>query len=205
MWLFITNFGDSSVMLPCALLIALWLLAGLSARAALLWLLLFGAASLSVALSKIAFFGWGLGIPHLDFTGFSGHSMLVGSVMPILGWLLASRARLTAAALGAVCALLIAISRVVLGYHSVSEVVTGLPIGYAASASLLWLLRGQEVVLKPRQAALGASLLLLPLLLLHGTNAPTQRVLERLAVKFADEQNPWTRAHQRAGVAPLQN
>lgn len=209
MWLFITNFGDSSVMLPCAVLIALWLLAGLSARAALFWLLLFGAAGLAVALSKIAFFGWGLGIPRLDFTGFSGHSMLVGSVLPILGWLLASRARpslrLTSAAIGAACALLIAVSRVVLGYHSISEVVTGLPIGYAASGGLLWLLRGEEVNLKPRQAALGASLLLLPLLLLHGTNAPTQRVLERLAVKFADEQKPWTRAHQRAGVAPLQN
>ena len=58
MWLFITNFGDSSVMLPCAVLIALWLLAGLSARAALLWLLLFGAASLSVALSKIYAVCW---------------------------------------------------------------------------------------------------------------------------------------------------
>ena len=120
-------------------------------------MLLFGAASLSVALSKIAFFGWGLGIPRLDFTGFSGHSMLVGSVLPILGWLLASRARpslrLTAAAIGAACALLIAVSRVVLGYHSISEVVTGLPIGYAASGGLRWLARGPGGRLQARPAA----------------------------------------------------
>ncbi len=209
MWLFITNFGDSSVMLPCAVLIALWLLAGLSARAALLWLLLFGAAGLSVALSEDRLLRLGPGHPPPGL-----HRLQ----RPLhAGWQRAAGPRLAAGQPGAAVAAAERSRprRALCPAHRRLAGGAGLSLDLGSGdrpahrlcrqRSLLWLLRGQEVNLRPRQAALGASLLLLPLLLLHGTNAPTQRVLERLAVKFADEQKPWTRAHQRAGVAPLQN
>ncbi|TWI54800.1 PAP2 superfamily protein [Pseudomonas duriflava] len=202
---FITNFGDSSVMLPCALIIALWLWIGASRRAALLWLVLFGTACLSVAVSKMAFFGWGVGIRAYDFTGFSGHSMLACSVIPVLFWLLASRTRAAvrggAALAGALFALVISATRIKLGFHSISEVVTGAPIGLVTSGSFLWLMRAQSVQLRSSLAVMAS--LVAPLLVLHGLNAPTQHLMEDLATKLSSGASPYTRAHQRAGVKPL--
>jgi membrane-associated phospholipid phosphatase len=201
----ITNFGDSSIMLPCAFIIAVWLLVGASRRAASLWLLMFGCACLLVAISKMAFFGWGIGIRRFDFTGFSGHSMLACSVIPVLFWLLAAKAqpilRWLAAGAGALFALLIAVTRIKLGFHSVSEVVTGVPIGLAASGAFLWLMRDQTIKVKSNLAVLAS--LLAPLLVLYGLNAPTQHLMEDVATKLAKGANPYTRAHQRAGVKPI--
>ncbi|MGS0942030.1 phosphatase PAP2 family protein [Pseudomonas luteola] len=201
----ITNFGDSSVMLPCAFIIALWLWLGASRRTALLWLSLFGGACLLVAISKMAFFGWGIGIRAYDFTGFSGHSMLACSVIPVLFWLLAANARSVVrwvcAGAGALFALAIAVTRIKLGFHSVSEVVTGVPIGFAASGVFLWLMRDRAVVVKSNLAVIAS--LLAPLLVLYGLNAPTQHFMEDVATKLANGANPYTRAHQRAGVKPI--
>jgi hypothetical protein len=45
--------------------------------------------------------------------------------------------------------------------------------------------------------------LLAPLLVLYGLNAPTQHFMEDVATKLANGANPYTRAHQRAGVKPI--
>ena len=55
-------------------------------------MLCFGAASLVVLVSKLAFLGWGIGSARLNFTGFSGHTMLSAAVWPVALWLVASRA-----------------------------------------------------------------------------------------------------------------
>jgi hypothetical protein len=64
LWNLITRFGDSSLLLPCALLIYGWLLYRREGGDAQRWLLLFPpAASLTLA-SKLAFMGWASASPN---------------------------------------------------------------------------------------------------------------------------------------------
>ena len=76
-WWDVTWFGDSGLLLPAAALIALWLASSRRTwPAAALWIVIFGAASTVVLVSKLAFLGWGVGSARFNFTGISGHTML---------------------------------------------------------------------------------------------------------------------------------
>ncbi|WP_462382984.1 phosphatase PAP2 family protein [Pseudomonas sp. Marseille-QA0892] len=197
-WHFVTNLGDSAIMLPCAMLMGIWLLLTVSWQQAVRWYLCFAAASLLVAASKIAFFGWGVGIRALDFTGFSGHSMLGAAVMPVLGWLLfqpSERLSRAGAALGAVLAIMVAWSRVHLGYHSPWEAVTGSLIGLSASAYYLY--RGPRVSQKSMQRLAMAAVLLAPIVLFHGVHAPTHGILQRIGAYIAGNSEPFSRQDLR--------
>lgn len=55
------------------------------------WLVGLGLASLATTASKVAFMGWGIGLPEIDFTGISGHTMLAMAVYPLLFATLASQ------------------------------------------------------------------------------------------------------------------
>lgn len=136
-WPTITEFGNSTWLLPAALVLALWLLSARAWRLAALWSLCFGTAVLLVLASKLAFLGWGLGLAALDFTGISGHAMVATSVCTMAAWLAtASRSRSTRwLAIGGGLALggLVGLSRLVLQVHSVAEVVAGCALGALAA------------------------------------------------------------------------
>ncbi|MDO9280010.1 MAG: phosphatase PAP2 family protein [Polaromonas sp.] len=92
---------------------------------------------MATTVSKLAFIGWGIGIPDIDFTGISGHTMLAMAVYPLLFSTLASQLpplqqRLSVAA-GFVLALLVGQSRLEIDVHSVSEVLAGAMVGAAVS------------------------------------------------------------------------
>lgn len=197
-WHFITNLGDSAIMLPCAMLMGVWLLLTVSWREAVRWYACFATACLLVAASKIAFFGWGIGIRALDFTGFSGHSMLGAAVMPVLGWLLlqpSQRLSQVGAAMGAAAAILVAWSRIHLGYHSPWEAVTGSMIGLSASAYYLY--RGPRVSQRYMQRLAMAVVLLAPIVIFHGTHAPTHGILQRIGAYIAGNSEPFSRQDLR--------
>src|SRR6478736_1693940 len=166
LWWGLTWFGDSGLLLPLGLLIALWLASSRRTwPAAGLWILIFGAASMLVLASKLAFLGWGVGSARLNFTGISGHTMLSASVWPVVLWLLASRGthelRVGLAVFGWVLAACIGVSRLAIYAHSGSEVAAGYALGVAVSASFLAL---QRRTAHPRlRASLVALSLLLPL------------------------------------------
>lgn len=196
-WRGITWFGDSGLLLPVALLIAFWLASSRRTRsAAVLWVAIFVAASLLVLVSKLAFLGWGVGSARLNFTGISGHTMLSASVWPVALWLLASRGthrlRVGMAVFGWLLAACIGVSRLALYAHSASEVVFGYLLGTAVSVGFLALQRRVE---HPRlYAPLVALSLLLPLLYLQpGHAAPTHNLIERLAMRLAGTERPYTR------------
>jgi len=203
LWLAVTWLGDSGLLLPAAASIALWL--SLSRRTwptALLWVVLFGSAGFIVMCSKLAFMGWGIGSVRFNFTGFSGHTALSGSVWPVVFWLMASRrthpVRVAAAFAGWGLAFVIGVSRLALFAHSASEVITGLALGVATSASFLLLQTGRPHSRIP--AALIAVGLLLPLTVLSpGTPAPTHNLLEVLAMWLADTDQVYTREHLLQG------
>lgn len=140
-WSPLTDLGDSSFLVPAALLLAIYVYRSEGgAKGAAHWLLVFGGCGFGVFLSKVAFQGWQLGIPALGFRGFSGHSALAGVFFPVAGFVAmgqgerASRAGLVA---GLVLAVVVGVSRIALGAHSVSEAASGLSLGLLASAAYL--------------------------------------------------------------------
>ena len=196
-WWGLTWFGDSGLLLPVGLLIALWLASSRRTwPAAGLWVLIFGAACMLVLLSKLAFLGWGVGSASLNFTGISGHTMLSASIWPVALWLLASRGthelRVGLAVFGWVLAACIGISRLAIYAHSASEVAAGYLLGMAVSAGFLAL---QRRMAHPRlRASLVALSLLLPLVQLQpGHAAPTHGLIERMAMRLAGVERPYTR------------
>ncbi len=205
-WRAFTWLGDSGLLIPASLLIVLLLAWSRETRfAALLWCIVFGAGSMAILVSKLAFMGWGIGSPRLNFTGFSGHTAISTSVWPVLLWLAAAqwtkrwpqslspaRGLQLAAVLGWALGLGIGISRLALYAHSVSEVVGGFVLGFAVSATFLALVRNRPLPHFPWPVAVAG--LVLPLFILRpGTPAPTQDLLEVIAMRMAGTTQPYTR------------
>lgn len=210
-WHFLTFFGDSMLLLPCAAIVfIILLLSPTSRKPTWQWMLLFGGVGAVVCVSKLAFMGWGIGSRHWDFTGFSGHSALSASIWPVLLWLLCGRfsslVRRTAVIVGYLLAAVVGYSRLVIHAHSTSEVITGLALGFIVSSTFLMLQRGtQPPRLSYRKIAVT---LALPLVLINsGTAAPTQGLLERIAVTIAPVEKPFVRAdfHKKSQVSAPQS
>ena len=132
-WMFLTRWGNSLLLLPTASWIGLSLWAVGERPVAWRWVLYFGAALVIVLATKVAFLGWGIGSRALDFTGISGHSTLAAAVLPMLAWWLTQeRSRTTqlrAVIAASLFAIVVGVSRVLLSAHSPSEVVAGLLLG----------------------------------------------------------------------------
>jgi membrane-associated phospholipid phosphatase len=200
----LTHFGDLTITLLVASIIAVWLVVEDEKRLAASWTLLFGLGMGVVVLTKIAFIGWGIGIRSIDFAGFSGHAMRAAAVYPVLMYLLFERtragARAGAIAAGGVFALLIGHSRLALGVHTVSEVMAGLALGALVSATFIWLAAHmlRKEVFNPLRVVL-MSLALLPAPYVHP--APTQQWLTKLTLYLSGSEQPVVRAewhHPRA-------
>ncbi len=143
MWFTVTRFGEAQILLPAMLLMALWLSHARAQRLALTWLGCTAAAATLTTITKVAFIGWGIGIAPLDFTGISGHAMFAACIYPVLLRCMAAsappRVQVMALWLGLGLALLVAVSRVTTGAHSVSECVIAFALGGAASlCTLAW-------------------------------------------------------------------
>ncbi|WP_447877959.1 phosphatase PAP2 family protein [Serratia fonticola] len=210
-WHFLTFFGDSMLLLPCAAIVfIILLLSPTSRKPTWQWMLLFGGVGAVVCVSKLAFMGWGIGSRHWDFTGFSGHSALSASIWPVLLWLLCGRfsspVRRTAVIVGYLLAAVVGYSRLVIHAHSTSEVITGLALGFIVSSTFLILQRGTQPPRLPYRKI--AVTLALPLVLINsGTAAPTQGLLERIAVTIAPVEKPFVRAdlHKKPQVSAPQS
>ncbi|KAA0180452.1 phosphatase PAP2 family protein [Cupriavidus gilardii] len=216
-WHLISRFGDAALLLPCAALLLLSLCHRGEWRAARDWCLAFAAAAGLTLASKLAFIGWGIGVPALDFTGFSGHSMMAASVLPVLLHRLAPgrRPRLgwIAATLGASLALLVGYSRLPLGAHSLSEVVGGLALGFAVSGGYLLATAPRRRQRRPprwRRSPRAPLLLLIGALLLgvpaSGAHAPTEQWIEQIALYLSGRARPFQREdwqrREAATIAP---
>jgi membrane-associated phospholipid phosphatase len=131
---FLTDFGDSAVLLPLSLVVLVWLLATRSIGAAIWWvgvLIVFGAI---IGGLKMLFFACPPAVDVRSPSGHTGFSMLVyGGIAVIIAiqrrsaW---SRAAIMLAAVALVVG--IAISRVTLHMHSRMETLIGFLIGAVA-------------------------------------------------------------------------
>jgi membrane-associated phospholipid phosphatase len=194
-WQHITSLGDSVVTLPVAAAILLWLAAGNAWRMAFWWALLFTSGLALVIATKVAFIGWGMGSPVLDFTGISGHATRATSVFPVVLYLLlqrsAARVRWLGVLLGLGFGILIAISRVVLNDHSISEAAAGCVLGTAVGVSFMWLSRPLPKPFLNRWLVALSLLVLLPTT--HAEPAPTNDWMNAVAMYLSGRDKPYVR------------
>lgn len=195
LWHPITFLGDSIVTMPVAAALAVWLVTAGAWRMALTWCALFGSGLFLVLATKVAFIGWGLGIPELDFTGISGHAMRACAVYPAVAAVLLThvRAPLRLAGVLAACALalLVSISRLVLHYHSPSEVVAGIGLGMLLATAFVRQFEG-EPRLQLQRWVIGLTMLgLIPSA--YAQPAPTQQWVTSVALYLSGHDRPYVR------------
>jgi membrane-associated phospholipid phosphatase len=205
LWHQFTRLGEAQILLPAALLTMAVMLRQRPGRLlAAWWLGALAAAVLLTTITKVAFIGWGIGWPALDFTGISGHAMFAAAVYPLLlGALAPPRLRWPAVALGAAVALAIGVSRLVIDVHSVSEVVAGLALGGAVSGGVL--LRTGLLRAGLLRAGLGGWLPVLALAwftVTPGMAPPSQSygLVTRLALALSGHPQPYVRGQWRTSL-----
>jgi membrane-associated phospholipid phosphatase len=194
-WPLVTRLGEAQLMLPSGLALVAWLGWIGQRRTALLWLSLLALASGITTVSKIAFIGWGIGVPSLNFTGISGHAMHAAAVFPLLLYCFTSArshpVHWLAVAVGCAVAALVAVSRVVIGAHSASEALAGFLLGGTASGLAIAFGRVPRQPLP--QWLLGA---LVAAQLLNPAAAPSLRthdMVTQLALSISGHDQPYTR------------
>ena len=204
-WYLLTRLGEAQILLPAALLAMLVLAQRADTRPlATSWLGLLCLRGLLTTASKIAFIGWGIGSATLDFTGISGHTMFAAAVYPLLLGTLTSRlppwGQKVAVTAGFALALLVGMSRMEVGAHSISEVAAGLLLGGAASAFAM------ASAGLPR-SRIGTSLALLVALWVlitpvHVPPLPTHSMVTRLALSLSGSPVPHTRSAMHLTAEP---
>jgi len=198
-WQNLSLMGSLAVTGPIGVAIAVWLLAGKSWRLTLSWCLLFGAGMALVVMTKVAFIGWGLGFESVEFSGFSGHAMRAAAVFPVACFLAfrssGAAARNWAALAGAAVAVLIAVSRVIVLAHSVSEAVTGCVLGLLVAGVFIWhaSTEGHLVLSRVLVALCIPVLLIAP----RVEPIPTEMWVTRLALLLSGHDRPFTRQQWR--------
>lgn len=198
LWKTLTYFGDSMLLIPTAVIIALILpWKSDNRRTVLYWIVAFGLAGLFVSLSKILFLGFGIGSARYNFTGFSGHSAMSATLWPVMLWLISGRWsslwRGFALGVGYLIPLMVGFSRLVIHAHSKSEVVTGLLLGFTLSTAFL--ISQRRTALKGFSWPQVSVVLLVPLMMLgQGRVATTQQFLERFSANLAGLEKPFSRA-----------
>ena len=182
-WRFLTSFGDAATLIPCLVVTMLGLVSRRDSRKmAFHWFGLVVGTGLIVALSKLVYLVWGVGIPGLNFIGLSGHSAMAAVTWPTLLSLLAGARRswrIAAATLGVALALAICFSRWELGAHSSSEAVAGFMVG--VSGAIVFLRCCGDAWRLPRESRWIIPVLFAAMFVMHGVRFPSQLILRSVA------------------------
>lgn len=194
-WYSITALGSFTVMAPAAMIITAWLIMSRAWRLVLWWILFFVGGMILVVASKIVFIGWGIGIRSLDFTGFSGHVMRATSIVPIFMYMLLQKTQPNIRTMGVVLGLLfgvvIAISRLEVHAHSISEVVSGWLLGAVISLGFIrFLSLGNKIEVQPWLILFSLfALMVTP----YAEPVPTQRWITYAALQLSGHDRPYIR------------
>lgn len=163
----ITDFGDLAVLLPLVGVVTVWLLAIRQPRAALWWLAAVALCMGSTAVLKIYFY---VCPPLTELHNPSGHTSLstlvYGTLTLAIAAIVTGWRRAAVIASGTAFIAAIAVSRVLIHFHSILEVVVGSVVGICALA----LFARQFWPHHPREARLQAMLIacIVLMVMLHG-------------------------------------
>ncbi|MDR5757940.1 phosphatase PAP2 family protein [Caballeronia sp. LZ035] len=175
----LSNLGDAALLLPLALVCALWLRT-VDLRLAIRWAALLTLGMGLVGLSKVLYAGCGLEISAIQLRMISGHTMLAASIYTVAGGLLFGGLGGAWYRLGAVGGLALAAaigaSRIIQDAHTPAEVVAGWVLGALVAGLLLARVFDQPRKM-PRALAAGVGLLAVSSIA-YGHHAPFQRMIE---------------------------
>ena len=196
-WLYVTRLGEAEIVLPVMLVSMSWLLRRPGhARLVSWWSGLVAGAVLVTLATKVAFIGFGVGVAVIDFTGVSGHAMFAALAYPLLAGVLCTGSptlqRRCAVAVGIGLALAVGFSRVMVGAHSVSEVLAGLALGGVAGAAALHRAR-HPISTVPVWLPLGM-VLWLGITPVGAPVSNTHGLVTRLALALSGRALPYTRS-----------
>jgi membrane-associated phospholipid phosphatase len=197
-----THMGNSVLLLSSALVLAVWLGLGAAWPVCLRWALAIGLAVLLVLASKVAFFGWGVGIEQIDFTGISGHAMLATAVLPAITVSVTMRASVridtVAVGLAFAVAVLVGLTRIELGVHSWSEVLSGWLVGLLVATVAVPAIRTMRVARSFRMSPwplLAANIMLVVATAPRGGRGPeTHGLVIKIALWMSGRSEPFSRA-----------
>jgi membrane-associated phospholipid phosphatase len=181
-WKFVTDFGDTAVTLPLAVLMLCFLFATRQPRPAVGWALAIVGCAAATATLKIvlAACGYPLGGPgQASPSGHTAMSIAVyGGYAAVLGANLARPARELTLAGAAILLIGISLSRVMIRAHSPLEVWIGLGVGAAALGAIIM------IVVRYQRGALPIRWLVLPALavalLFHGDSLSAEQAIDWL-------------------------
>jgi hypothetical protein len=136
-------------MLPLAVGIAVHLIACRAWKSALCWSGMFWAGLTSVALSKLVFLGWGIGVPTFAFQALSGHAFRAAAVIPTLFFVLFKPISTSYARLGVVTGIIISsgidVLLIFFKFHSFSEVLVSSLIGFGVCLGFIHICRNSTI------------------------------------------------------------
>ncbi|MFL1390440.1 hypothetical protein ACI77F_22505 [Pseudomonas tritici] len=188
----LAQYGGITVMVPAAIIIAVWLWYS-NPRALRTWVLTVGATYSLVALSKLLFKGWGLSFQHLDIAVLSGHAMNT-CLMVTVGASLVARQfnpalRWPAALVGLFASVWFSAYCVAPYIHPLNEALAGAVLGVGAALVFLWRIEATPVEVSPSFIG-GGLVVLLACALLPKYNA--ELLLNRVAITLSGAEQ----AHQ---------
>ena len=178
--IFLTNFADQAVMLPMVIAIAIVLAMQGWRRGALVWLGVVFATLGLMLLLKLAFLACARLTGPLDIHSPSGHVAAATVVCGGLAALLTGR-RAAILPVAVLAAVVIGVSRLALGVHSLPEVVLGATVGLAGATALL-VLAGPPPTLRPTRLL---AVVVVIAALFHGMHLPAEAAIRHTAFRAA--------------------
>ncbi|WP_236296774.1 hypothetical protein [Pseudomonas lurida] len=181
----LAHYGGITVMIPAALIIAVWLRYS-NPWALRAWVITVGVTYSIVALSKLLFKGWGLSFEPLDIAVLSGHAMntclmltvalslLARQFNPVLRWPAAWAGLLASAWFSAYC--------VAPYIHPLNEALAGATLGAVAAITFLWRIESTDIKVSPSFIG-GGLVVLLACALVPKYNA--ELLLNRVAITLS--------------------
>jgi membrane-associated phospholipid phosphatase len=179
--IFLMDFADQAVVLPVVAAVAIVLAVSGRWRGAVAWLGVIGITFAVILLLKLGFLACGPVFGPWKLVSPSGHTAAAAIVAGGLAALLTARQTIVLPVAG-LAAMAIGVSRVVLGFHSVPEVVIGALVGIAG-ASVLGCMAG------PPPSRRGLPLLAVACvvaLALHGLHLPAEAAIWRVSTGALD-------------------
>src|SRR5579862_9563925 len=172
----ISDLGDSAVMVPVALVVAAELLWTGQRRTA--WILIAAAAVAAgdIGLIKIAFIGCGMRLMSMEIVSPSGHAALSAAILlslsAIVNHSLRGALRYVPPVIALILIVSIAATRVVLGMHTVDEVVIGGGFGTIVGAAAYTMInRSRQPIIKVAIVLIG---IVLTAALMDGVRLPAE-------------------------------
>jgi membrane-associated phospholipid phosphatase len=177
---YLTDFADQAVILPLVLAVAVALAVQGWRRGAMTWLIVVGATFFATLMFKLMFLSCSPLFGPLDVHSPSGH---VAAATVVSGGLAAmfTRGRTSILPVAMLAAVVIGVSRLVLGAHSLPEVVVGALLGLAGAVALMRF-AGQPPRLKLSPLV---AVIVIVGSIFHGLHLPAEAAIRHTAFRAA--------------------